>query len=50
MMIGTAVEGDPSGERLWTVILLHKGGDVWRPITGWPSAGSERRLFEENEE
>lgn len=45
MMIGIAADGDPPEGRLWTVILLEKGGDLWRPITGWPSTGSEMRMF-----
>jgi hypothetical protein len=50
MMGGIAAEGDaPKGE-FWTVILLELGNDLWRPITGWPSTGSEIRLFWERED
>jgi hypothetical protein len=45
MMIGIAAEGDPPQGDLWSVILLELGDDMWRPITGWPSTGSEMRLF-----
>jgi hypothetical protein len=44
MMIGIAEEGDPP-KGFWTVILLQLGDDLWRPITGWPSTGTEVRLF-----
>ena len=50
MMIGTAAEGDSPEGNFWTVILLKKGDDLWRPITGWPSTGSEIRLFMGREE
>jgi hypothetical protein len=44
-MIGRAeVEGTSVGE-VWTVILLELGQDRWRPITGWPSTGSEKGLY-----
>jgi hypothetical protein len=43
-MIAPANDG-----RYWTFVLLDKGNDVWRPITGWPSTNAEIRLYEETE-
>jgi hypothetical protein len=48
-MIGIAVVGDPPEEQHWTVILLELGEDRWRPIIGWPSTGSEKRLYQDRE-
>jgi hypothetical protein len=31
--------------RFWSVVLLHKGGTLWRPITGWPSTNAQIRLY-----
>jgi hypothetical protein len=33
--------------RMWTIILIHRYGDLWRPITGWPSTNSEIRIHKE---
>ena len=35
--------------RFWTVIVLDKGGNVWRPITGWPSTEPQIQLYQETE-
>jgi len=37
---------DDSG-RFWTFAALYIDGNIWRPITGWPSTNTERRLHEE---
>jgi len=52
MMIGSAAPlgGDPPEVMIWTVILLDLGEGQWRPITGWPSTGSEMRRYLMNEE
>ena len=39
--------GPDSSGQFWTIILLHRGGDTWRPITGYPSRNSQIRLYEE---
>ena len=49
MMIGIAAVGDPPEGEFWTVILLERGNNLWRPITGWPSTGSEIRLILDRE-
>src|SRR5690606_14986692 len=33
--------------RFWTVILLHRGGNLWRPIAGWPSTNRQIRAYKE---
>ena len=35
--------------RFWSIILLHRYDDVWRPITGWPSSNNEVRIHQEAE-
>lgn len=40
------VAPDDSG-RFWTIVLLDKGENVWRPITGWPSTNSQIRRYRE---
>jgi hypothetical protein len=49
-MIGIAAEDESRKGRFWTVILLELGSDLWRPITGWPSTGSEIRLYLDRED
>jgi hypothetical protein len=41
--------GPADDRRFWTVILLQKGDDTWRPITGWPSTKTEIQLHMEAE-
>ena len=43
------VVGPDEMDRFWTIVVLHVSGDIWRPITGWPSTGSEIRRYEETE-
>ena len=33
--------------RFWTIVVLDKGDDVFRPITGWPSTNSQIRIYNE---
>ena len=33
--------------RMWTIAVLQKGGNLWRPITGWPSTNRQIRLYRE---
>jgi len=40
MLIGPDEDG-----RFWTMILLDLGNGRFRPITGWPSTGSEARRY-----
>ena len=49
VMIGVAAEGEAPEGAFWTVILLELSNNRWRPITGWPSTGSEIRLYAERE-
>jgi hypothetical protein len=32
---------------MWTVVLLHRHGDLWRPVTGWPSTNTEILIWKE---
>jgi hypothetical protein len=43
LMVGPSAEG-----RFWTIVLLYKHSDLWRPITGWPSTNAEIRLYRED--
>jgi hypothetical protein len=40
-MIGPDEDG-----RFWTIVLLYRDADLWRPITGWPSTNTEKRLYD----
>jgi hypothetical protein len=34
--------------RMWTIVVVFRGGNLWRPISGWPSTNSQvRRYYEE---
>lgn len=35
--------------RFWTIVVVSKGPDRWRPITGWPSTNSQIRRYRDEE-
>jgi len=41
-MIGPNARG-----RFWTIVLIQINEERWRPIMGWPSTGSEMRIYGE---
>lgn len=45
MMVGPDANG-----RFWTIILLHLHGDLYRPLTGWPSTNPQIRMYREEVE
>ncbi len=44
LMIGPSANG-----RLWTIVMVEveRERHTWRPITGWPSTGREKQLWEQ---
>jgi hypothetical protein len=40
LMVGPDATG-----RFYTIVLLHRRENRWRPITGWPSTAREIRLY-----
>lgn len=39
--------GPDDDQRFWTIIVVYKEHGMWRPITGWPSTGSELKLYQQ---
>ena len=31
--------------RMWTIVVVRKGDNLWRPISGWPSTNSQIRHY-----
>lgn len=41
--------GPDQDERFWTIVLVQKGDDLWRPISGWPSTRRQIRIYLEED-